>query len=339
MNINILIISIAILSFILSASIGKFLIPFLRKVNFGQSILEIGPKWHKSKQGTPVMGGLMFIFSISVMSIIFLPIYYVSAYNNTLPTETYLMFIKVVAGILMALAFALIGFFDDYTKIIKKRNLGLNIKQKLILQFIVAIGYFASLKLAGATSTTIIPFIGEVDLGWSYWILAILFLVGMANAVNFTDGIDGLNASVTFFVCSCMLILSSVLHCFGVSLLSAAAAGAVLGYLIWNIHPAKVFMGDVGSLFLGALVCALAFAINIPIILLLIGIIYVIEILSVVIQVSYFKITKGKRIFKMSPIHHHFEMSGWNESKICIIFSFITILASLLALLAVKFGI
>lgn len=339
-NSSSLIVVAAIIGFAVSALVGKILIPILHKINFGQTILEIGPKWHKKKQGTPVMGGIMFIIAIAVAIAVCLPLYYGGNTGSVYQVkETDLMMVKVIAGFLMALFFGLIGFFDDYIKVVKKRNLGLNVKQKLALQFLVAICYFASIYLAGGTSATIIPFVGEVDLGIFYWIIGVLILVGMANAVNFTDGIDGLNGSVTFFVCISFMLIASFMQAMGISILAAAAAGGCLGYLIWNFYPAKVFMGDVGSLFLGGLICALAFGINMPILLLPVGIVYIIEILSVVLQVSYFKATKGKRLFKMTPIHHHFELSGWKETKICVVFSLVTILGGIIGLLLVVFGV
>lgn len=339
MDSNILILIAAVLGFGISALLGKVLIPILHKVSFGQTILEVGPKWHKKKQGTPVMGGLMFIIAIVVAMAVCLPLYYGEYIGTSYEIrESYLMMIKVIAGLLMALGFGLIGFFDDYIKVVKKRNLGLNVKQKLVLQFLVAIAYFVTIYIAGGTSTTMIPFVGEVDLGVFYWIIGVLILVGMSNAVNFTDGIDGLNGSVTFFVCIFFMLISSFVACMGASLLAAAAAGGCLGYLIWNSYPAKVFMGDVGSLFLGGLVCALAYAIDMPILLLPVGIVYIIEIISVILQVTYFKLTKGKRLFKMTPIHHHFELSGWKETKICVVFSLVTAIGGIVALLLVIFG-
>ena len=203
----------------------------------------------------------------------------------------------------------------------------------------VAAAYLVSVWLAGGKSSTIIPFVGEVDLGWGYWILAAILIVGVVNAVNFTDGIDGLNASVTFFVCIFLMVIAGVMNAFSMSIMAVAAAAACMGFLVWNFNPAKVFMGDTGSLFLGGMVCALAFGLNLPILLLPLGIVYFMEILSVVLQVSYFKLTHGKRLFKMSPIHHHFEMCGWSEMKICLVFSLITAVGGAIALLLVFFGV
>ena len=329
----------AVLSFGITALLGKWLIPFLRKVHFGQTIREEGPKWHQKKQGTPTMDGIMFIIGIFIAILICVPLSYVaSASGELFGGETLLMKTKVFGGMVMAIAFGAIGFFDDYIKVVKKRNLGLTAPQKLVLQFLAVAAYLFSLFLAGDDTVTIIPFVGSIDLGIAYWILAALVIVGMVNAVNFTDGIDGLNASVTFFFAIAGMLLCGVLHMKGLEIFSAALAGGCMGFLIWNFNPAKVFMGDTGSLFLGGMVCALAFGIDMPVLLLPMGIIYLCEIGSVVLQVLYFKATHGKRLFKMSPIHHHFEMCGWSEVKICVVFSFVTILGGAAAFLLVIKG-
>ena len=330
----------AILSFGVTALLGRWMIPFLHRLHFGQTIREEGPKWHRKKQGTPTMGGIMFIIGIFLAILICVPLSYLSQGVGELQTgETLLMKTKVFGGLIMAVGFGAIGFFDDYIKVVKKRNLGLTAPQKLVLQFLVAGAYLASIYLAGGSSTTTIPFLGRIDLGLGYWVIAVLFIVGIVNAVNFTDGIDGLNASVTFFVGIFFMLISGVLKMSGLSIASAALAGGCMGFLIWNFNPAKVFMGDTGSLFLGGMVCALAFGLDMPILLVPMGIIYIFEILSVVLQVLYFKATHGKRLFKMSPIHHHFEMCGWSEVKICFVFSFITALGGAAALLAVIYGV
>ena len=336
----------AVLSFIIAASLGKVLIPFLHKLKYGQTILEIGPSWHKNKQGTPTMGGIMFIISIFFTVLVCVPLYYIVSGGSILNmTETPLMTTKIFAGLLMAVGFGLIGFFDDYIKVVKKRNLGLTSVQKLLLQFLVAAAYLASLYMVevsqGGThaTITIVPFVGNVDLGYFYWILAALLIVGMVNAVNFTDGIDGLNASVTFFASIFFMIISSLVGMLGLSIMAAALSGGCLGFLIWNFNPAKVFMGDTGSLFLGGMVCALAFGLDMPILLLPMGIVYICEICSVVLQVLYFKATKGKRLFKMSPIHHHFEMCGWSEVKICTVFGIVSAIGGIISVVLVMFGI
>ena len=313
--------------------LGKFMIPFLHKLKFGQTIREEGPTWHAAKQGTPTMGGLMFIIGGYAAAVICIAFLWMHG-----GAENQLMIVKIVGGALMAAGFGLVGFMDDYISIKKKRNLGLTEIQKLVLQFIIAGAYLFSVALAGGTTETMIPFVGLVDLGWFYYVLAALLIVGMVNAVNFTDGLDGLNSSVTLVVCLGFSVIAMTLQMSGLSVLAAATVGALIGFLYWNANPAKVFMGDTGSLFLGGVVCALAFGVNMPVLLPLMGIIYIAEILSVVLQVSYFKLTHGKRIFKMSPIHHHFEMCGWKENKVCFVFSGVTLAACILAVLLVRFG-
>lgn len=328
----------ALTAFVITGLSGKWLIPFLRKLHFGQTILEDGPKWHKKKQGTPTMGGIMFILGITVAILVFVPVYYFRNRTANTLLEPFTMKARIYGGLVMALAFGAIGFFDDYIKVVKKRNLGLTARQKLVLQFLAAGAYLATLYLSGSGSSTIIPFLGSVDFGLLYWVLALLIIVGVVNAVNFTDGIDGLNASVTFFAGLSFLVISGFLSLNGIGIVAGALAGGCLGFLLWNFNPAKVFMGDTGSLFLGGMVCALAFGLNLPILLLPIGFVYLCEIFSVVLQVSYFKATHGKRLFKMSPIHHHFEMCGWSEVKICLIFSLVTAIGGALALYSVMYG-
>ena len=322
-----------VIAAVITGLLGYFMVPFLHKIKFGQTIREVGPSWHKNKQGTPTMGGIMFIIGSSVAAVICIAFLWLNG-----GAETQLMFVKVVAGALMAVGFGIVGFLDDYISIKKHRNLGLTEIQKLILQFIIVGAYLLSVALAGGTTETVIPFLGSVDLGFFYCILAAVFIVGMVNAVNFTDGIDGLNTSVTLVVALVFSVIAMLLNRVGLSLYAAAIVGAMIGFLFWNANPAKVFMGDTGSLFLGGAVCALAFGVNMPILLILIGIIYIVEILSVVLQVTYFKISHGKRIFKMAPIHHHFEMCGWNENKICFVFSGVTLLAGIIGVLLAVFG-
>ena len=322
-----------VIAAVITGLLGYFMVPFLHKIKFGQTIREVGPSWHKNKQGTPTMGGLMFIIGSSVAAVICIAFLWLNG-----GAETQLMFVKVMAGAFMAVGFGIVGFLDDYISIKKHRNLGLTEIQKLILQFIIVGAYLLSVALAGGTTETVIPFLGSVDLGFFYYILAAVFIVGMVNAVNFTDGIDGLNTSVTLVVALVFSVIAMLLNRVGLSLYAAAIVGAMIGFLFWNANPAKVFMGDTGSLFLGGAVCALAFGVNMPILLILIGIIYIVEILSVVLQVTYFKISHGKRIFKMAPIHHHFEMCGWNENKICFVFSGVTLLAGIIGVLLAVFG-
>ena len=322
-----------VIAAVITGLLGYFMVPFLHKIKFGQTIREVGPSWHKNKQGTPTMGGLMFIIGSSVAAVICIAFLWLNG-----GAETQLMLVKVMAGALMAVGFGIVGFLDDYISIKKHRNLGLTEIQKLILQFIIVGAYLLSVALAGGTTETVIPFLGSVDLGFFYYILAAVFIVGMVNAVNFTDGIDGLNTSVTLVVALVFSVIAMLLNRVGLSLYAAAIVGAMIGFLFWNANPAKVFMGDTGSLFLGGAVCALAFGVDMPILLILIGIIYIVEILSVVLQVTYFKISHGKRIFKMAPIHHHFEMCGWNENKICFVFSGVTLFTGIIGVLLAVFG-
>lgn len=328
-----LFLTVSLVSFAITALLGKWLIPFLHKLHFGQTIREVGPSWHKDKQGTPTMGGLMFIIGITVAVCACVPVFYALG-----AAETALMQIKLFAGLGMAVAFGAIGFMDDYISILKKRNLGLTERQKLVLQFAVAAAYLGSLALSGNTTATTIPFVGKVDLGFGYYILAALLIVGLVNAVNFTDGVDGLNSTVSFFAFLALALCASLRSMTGISAMALASAAACVGFLVWNFHPAKVFMGDTGSLFLGGMVAALAFGADLPILLIPIGIIYWAEILSVVLQVTYFKRTHGKRLFKMSPIHHHFEMCGWSEVKICAVFGLVSLLGGAAAVLCVMFG-
>lgn len=336
----------AVLSFAITAILGRFVIPYLHKLKYGQTILDIGPSWHKNKQGTPTMGGIMFIIGIAISVIICVPMYYVSSGGSSIGNvETPLMTTKVFAGLFMAIGFGAIGFIDDYIKVVKKRNLGLTASQKLVLQFSAAAVYLAIIYIVEVSqgsksmTQTIIPFVGSIDLGLLYWPISAVLIVGMVNAVNFTDGIDGLNSSVTFFVAIFYMLISSFLGMFGFTIVSAALAGGCLGFLVWNLHPAKVFMGDTGSLFLGGLVCAIAFGFNIPILLLPMGIVYICEIVSVVLQVIYFKATHGRRLFKMSPIHHHFELCQWSEAKICVVFGITSAIGGIIGLMCVIYGV
>lgn len=339
MNIYVALAFAAVLSFLIAFLLGFVLIPWLRKLKFGQTILDIGPAWHKSKQGTPVMGGIMFIVSTIVSVIVVLVIDHLLGGNlfggdYILPNQ---LKVKLVSGILLALGFGLIGFADDYIKVVKKRNLGLTEIQKTIPQIIMILAYLAVLHLNGLTFMKI-PFVGTVDLKWFFWIFGVCVIYGAVNAVNFTDGVDGLCASVTSTAAIAFCIAALMTKFLGISVLAAALAGGVLGYLIWNYYPSKVMMGDTGSMFLGGMVVALAYAIDCPIILVFFGIIYVIEALSDVIQIGYFKITHGKRIFKMAPIHHHFEMSGWKERKIVTVFSLVNIIGCVIGLALYYYG-
>jgi len=324
----------AVLGFVLTFLVGKIFIPFLTRLKFGQNILEIGPSWHKSKQGTPTMGGIMFIFGIIFASI-------ASFFMITRDVEADIInvnIVKIFSAIVMAFGFAVVGFINDYMKILKKQNGGLTARQKLILQLVISILYIALLKLSDEFSTVFnIPFLGEIDFGILYYPISVIIIISMVNAVNLTDGVDGLATTVTFFVAITLMFISTFLGYFGETILSTALAGGCLGFLIYNFYPAKVFMGDTGSMFLGAFITAICFNMGCVFILPILGIIYVIENLSVIIQVISFK-TTGKRVFKMSPIHHHFEMSGYSEVKIVCLFSLVTIIGGILSLFLVYNG-
>ncbi|MBR2028957.1 MAG: phospho-N-acetylmuramoyl-pentapeptide-transferase [Oscillospiraceae bacterium] len=320
-------------AFLITAMSGYVVIPWLRKLKYGQTINEIGPTWHQTKQGTPTMGGLMF-FAGTLAGII-------AGYSLLLNSEPALMQetyqnqnMSLLISVITALAFGFIGFVDDYIKVVKKRNLGLTEKQKLVLQFAVTAAFLVAQYMIGHISTAVtIPWVGVVDLGYFYYPIVFAGITFMVNAVNLTDGIDGLCSSVTFIVALGFFMISASYGYYANSIFACALAGALAGFLVWNFYPAKVFMGDTGSMFLGGSVVAMAWAVNRPEVLVLIGIIYTIEALSVMIQVTYFKLTHGKRIFKMSPIHHHYEMSGWSEVKIVCVFSLVAIIFSALAYL------
>ena len=330
------ILAVAAIGFAVSAVSGYFLIPYLHKLHFGQTILDIGPSWHKNKQGTPTMGGFMFIFAILIASVV--GYFMLSQGKNDLWHGTQVEIARYWGTILLAVSFGIIGFVDDYIKVVKKRNLGLTAIQKLIMQFVAAGLYMLILYTAGDTSTVlIIPFLGQLDLGLVYFPLCVVGIVYITNSVNLTDGLDGLCGSVTCVSALGFMMVSAAMGFGGINLLSTALAAACLGFLVWNFYPAKVFMGDTGSMFLGGMVTGLAFGVGMPLILAFLGIIYICESMSVVLQVISFK-TTGKRIFKMSPIHHHFEMCGWSEQKIVLVFSGVAALGSLLALLPIIFN-
>ncbi len=328
-----------VLSFLISFLLGFVVIPWLRKLKFGQTILDIGPAWHKSKQGTPTMGGIMFIVStVIAFAVVILTDHILGGtlFSSGSIVEDSVK-VKLTAGILMALGFGIIGFADDYIKVVKKRNLGLTITQKSVAQILLMLAYLGALYMSGNTYMSI-PFAGNVDLKWFFWIFGMAVIYATVNAVNFTDGIDGLCGSVTASAALAFVVIAVLKGFFGVGILAACLAGGCIGYLIWNWHPSKVMMGDTGSMFLGGMVVALAYAIDAPLIILFIGIIYVIEMLSDVLQIGYFKATHGKRIFKMAPIHHHFEMSGWKEVKIVVVFTLINIIGSIIGVALFYYG-
>lgn len=309
---------------VLSGVLGYFLLPVLRALKAGQSIREIGPTWHNSKAGTPMMGGLMFIGAVVICLLVCMPM-----------MEEYTVFYVL----LLSLCFGLVGFLDDFCKIKFKRNLGLTSLQKALLQMAVSALYLYLLYKEGSlTSDIYIPFLDETFYihPLAYIFFAMFVMVGCVNAVNLTDGVDGLCGSVTVPVMVFFTVVAVAMGRYDLALLPAALTGGLVAYLFYNWHPAKVFMGDTGSLFLGGVVCAMAFALDIPLILILIGIVYILETLSVILQVAFFKLTGGKRLFKMSPIHHHFEMCGWKEEKIVTVFSAVSLIACFVAWLGIS---
>ena len=328
----------AFIAFGVTALLGFVVIPFLKKLHFGQTILDIGPKWHKGKQGTPTMGGIM--IAAGVLLSLALSVTAAMLSNAALSDELrdrYRM-TSLVAGVALALLMGGIGFIDDYIKVVKKRNLGLTARQKTFLQLLVSAGYLASLFLAGM-KTTYIPFVGDIEIdrgaGLIFWPIALMFIYGFTNAVNLTDGLDGLASSVTLVVACAMMLAAGRLNNAGMNVLASALGGACVGFIFWNAKPARVFMGDTGSMFLGGMVVALSFGIGRPILLLLAGCLYFIEAISVMLQVGYYKLTK-KRLFKMAPLHHHFEMCGWSEKKIWVVFVSVTVIMCVIAWFGVR---
>ena len=313
----------------LSGILGYLLLPVLRALKAGQSIREEGPTWHNSKAGTPMMGGLFFILA-TILCLL----------GNIPAMEGSYTVFYVLAP---ALCFGLVGFLDDFFKIKFKRNLGLTSIQKAALQMAVSAIYLYVLFREGTLANDnnmcnlYIPFWNvtfEIH-PIAYIFFAMFVMVGCVNAVNLTDGVDGLSSSVTIPVMVFFTAVAVLKGEFAIALLPASLVGGLIAYLFYNWHPAKVFMGDTGSLFLGGVVCALAFALDMPLILLLVGLVYILETLSVILQVGYFKLTHGKRLFKMAPIHHHFEMCGWREVKIGLVFSAVSALMCVIAWFAV----
>ena len=314
----------ALTSAVLTGAIGWFLLPVLRALKAGQSIREVGPTWHNYKAGTPMMGGLMFIFA-TILCL---------AGNLFTMTDHTVWYVLA-----LALCFGLVGFLDDFFKLKFKRNLGLTSAQKAMLQAAVSALYLYLLYKQGSLSCDLyIPF-ANVSFAIHplvYIFFAMFVIVGCVNAVNLTDGVDGLSSSVTIPV---MIFFTAAAWLKGkadLALLPASLLAGLVAYLFYNWHPAKVFMGDTGSLFLGGIVCGLAFALDMPLILILVGFVYIMETLSVILQVAYFKLTHGKRIFKMAPIHHHFEMCGWKEEKIVLSFTAVSAVMCVLAWIGIS---
>ena len=311
-----------IIAFAVSAILCPIVIPFLHKLKFGQQVRDDGPQAHLKKQGTPTMGGLVILTSIIVTSLFYLRDY---------P--------KIIPVLFVTVGFGIIGFLDDYIKIVMKRSEGLNPKQKLLGQFVIT-GIFCWYLITSEEVGTsmLIPFTGGfdrgyfLDLGWLFVPFLFFVTLGTDNGVNFTDGLDGLCTSVPILVATFMTVVA-VGENTGISPITGAVVGSLLGFLLFNVYPARVFMGDTGSLALGGFVASSAFMMQIPLFIAVVGLIYLVEVLSVIIQVTYFKKTGGKRIFKMAPIHHHFELCGWSETRVVAVFSVVTAILCLIAYL------
>lgn len=321
-----------VVSLVITLVAGKLLIPALIRLKAGQSIKEVGPTWHKGKQGTPTMGGLMFIIGIGIAILIL-------GWKGMLEGNFTHLYVYV-----FALVFGVIGYIDDYQKVKHHQNTGLTAPQKFLLQLAAAVAFLCLMRYEGMLSPNLyIPFFNtHLVLPWVvYMIFAAFVIIGTVNAVNITDGVDGLSSSVTVPVAVFFAVLGGLWQgCSQLGVFAGALVGGLLGFLFYNHYPAKVFMGDTGSLFLGGAVAALAFAYDMPLILLLVGFVYLCETLSDIIQVTYFKLTHGKRIFKMAPLHHHFEMCGWKETKVVAVFAAVSTVFCVLAYLGVmdRFG-
>lgn len=325
---KILYLLIILIVFALTVLVLRKLIPFLKSKKLGQPILEIGPRWHKNKEGTPTMGGLSFIIASAAAAV---------------PAGIYFGFVyggESIARFVMTLAYAVlcgaIGFIDDLAKLRKKQNEGLTAPQKFALQVLAAALYLAAMCYFGGVTTRVaIPFTAiEIDLGIFFYLFAMLLLVGIDNSVNLTDGIDGLASSITVVVALFFGLVSVIIYektNVSLALLSSLMIGSCAGFLVYNFYPARVFMGDTGSLFLGAMVAGCAFVMDNPLIVVIAGFVYITETLSVMLQVGYFKLTHGKRLFKMAPIHHHFEKCGLNEVTITVTFTAVTALLCILS--------
>ncbi|MDR0220094.1 MAG: phospho-N-acetylmuramoyl-pentapeptide-transferase [Lachnospiraceae bacterium] len=308
-----------VIAFAVSAILGPLAIPLLRRVKAGQVVRENGPQSHLGKTGTPTMGGLFFLVSIVATSL-----FYVRDYPQTIPV------------LLVMLGFGVIGFVDDYLKVVKKRSLGLRAWQKALGQLAVTVAFVIYLTVFTDTSLAMrIPFAGGyLDAGWFNVVIFLFIVIGTANGANFTDGLDGLLGSVTVLIAGFFAIASVGLMA-GITPVACAVAGALLGFLLYNFHPASVFMGDTGSLALGGFVAASAYMMGLPLFIPIVALIYAVEVLSVIIQVAYYKKT-GKRVFKMAPIHHHFELSGWKETKVVAVFAAITAVLCVVGLLGIR---
>lgn len=308
-----------IMAFLITVILSPVFIPFLRRLKFGQSIRDEGPKSHQKKSGTPTMGGILIVISIIITTLV------MTAKYSEPGMDTYLL-------LFVLLGFGLLGFLDDFIKIAMKRNLGLTSLQKLIGQIVIAVVFYIILKMNDFSTAITIPLTDfSIDLGWGYALFIIFWLVGFSNATNLTDGLDGLLSGTAAIAFGAFAILAWSQGLLDITLFSVSVMGAVLGFLVFNANPAKVFMGDTGSLALGGALAAIAILTKMEIILLLIGGVFVLETLSVILQVASFK-TTGKRIFKMSPLHHHYELSGWSEWRVVVTFWSVGVLCAILGI-------
>lgn len=320
MNFDLSILMPVVISFGISVILCPIIIPFLRKLKFGQFVRDDGPESHLKKAGTPTMGGLVILVSILLTSLI-----YIGKYHEILPV------------LFMTLGFGIIGFLDDYIKVVMKRSLGLKPLQKMFGQFVVTIVFvYYYFKVAKMDVAILIPFTGgEVFVmpDWLFVVFVFIVVLGTVNGVNFTDGLDGLASGVTAIVATFFTVASLAINP-DMTPITGAVVGSLLGFLLFNTYPARVFMGDTGSLALGGFVASIALMLHMPLFIVLVGLIYLIEVISVMMQVTYFKLTHGKRIFKMAPIHHHFELSGFSETQVVAAFSIITAILCLIGLMA-----
>lgn len=318
-----------IISFVVCVILCPLLIPFLKKLKFGQYVRDDGPETHLKKSGTPTMGGIVIVLSIAITSLI-----YIKDYPDIVPI------------LFATIGFGIIGFMDDYIKVVMKRSLGLRAWQKLLGQILVTaiFGYYM-INFTNVDTSMLIPFSNGRYLDVSYMFIPMLFIVvlGTVNGSNFTDGLDGLESSVTVLIATFFTVIAiaaeggfTYLGNVEISPITGAVAGSLLAFLLYNVYPAKVFMGDTGSLALGGFVATTAYMLQMPIFIILIGFIYLVEVISVMLQVGYFKLTGGKRLFKMAPIHHHFELMGWSETRIVAVFSVVTAILCLVALMGIN---
>ncbi len=308
------------IAFVISVILGPVVIPFLRRLKVSQTEREEGPESHLKKTGTPTMGGILILVSVVITSLFFVKDY---------P--------KIIPVLFLTLGFGLIGFIDDYIKVVLKRSMGLRAWQKFALQIVVTgVFVFYLMRYTDVSLVMKVPFLNDVylDFGWANIPILFFIVIGTVNGTNFTDGLDGLASSVTVLVATFFSVVAIGTGS-GIEPITCAVVGALLGFLLFNVYPASVFMGDTGSLALGGFVAAAAYMMQMPLFIVIVGFIYMIEVLSVIIQVTYFKMTGGKRIFKMAPIHHHFELCGWSETRVVAVFSIVTALLCLVALMGV----